>query len=398
MAEARRLLLEELLGDFPFVSEADCCNAVVTILDPEVRPLVRGPTPLRLIEAPTEGTGKGLLAQVFGYIAIGLPPEIWTEGGDDDEWRKRITSALLKLPQVLLLDNIRRPLDSSALSAALTAEIWTDRLLGHSRNVSVPVRTTWLATGNNPSYSGEIGRKLVRVRLDASVEHPWERTGFRHPELATWVRENRGRLLWAALTLIRAWVAEGRPKGTEVMGSFEDWAATMGGIMQVAGIPGFLQNRQEVYARVASEGEAWRTLVQLWWEEYHEQRIGVDQLLSLATKHKLLTDLRSGRTERGARTAVGMELGKQRDRVIGAYRIRGAGTSSETGAAMYALEKLGGGSQKVTEVTEVPPHSKLGSTVTPGTSVTFSPPSAQNTENSATEEGDSDQEEVNLGP
>jgi hypothetical protein len=364
IAEAKRLLLEEALGDFPFVNEADRCNAVVTILDPEVRPLIKGPTPLHLIEAPMEGTGKGLFAQVVGYIAMGRPPEIWTEGGDDDEWRKRITSALLRLPQMLLLDNIRRRLESASLSAALTAEVWVDRMLGHSRDVSMPVRTTWLATGNNPSYSGEIGRRLVRVRLDASLEHPWERTGFRHPELATWVRENRGRLLWATLTLIRAWVVAGRPKGTEVMGSFEDWAATLGGIMQVAGIPGFLQNRQEVYARVAAEGEAWRALVAFWWEAYHEQRVGVDQLLQLATENRLLTDRRAGRTEGGSRTAMGMELAKQRDRVFGAFRIRGAGVSSDTGGAMYSLQKLDGGQEKVTEVT-APPVSSTTETTEP---------------------------------
>ena len=46
--------------------------------------------------------------------------------------------------------------------------------------------------------------------------------------------------MWAALTLIRAWIAAGRPKGKKTLGKFEGWAEVMGGILQVAGVPGFL--------------------------------------------------------------------------------------------------------------------------------------------------------------
>jgi len=336
MEEARRLLLEEMLGDFPFVHQADRAHAVALIIQPLVRSVIQGPTPLFDIEAPLEGTGKGLLAKVVGYIATGHAPPVRTEGRDDDEWRKRLTSALLETPPVLLLDNVRQKLNSAAMSAVLTAEEWGDRILGQTRDVKVPVRTTWIMTGNNPLYSGEIARRLVRIRLDAGQEHPWERQGFRHPNLTAWVLQERGRLVWAVLTLARAWVAYGKPEGQEVMGSFERWAAVMGGILQVAGVQGFLGNREEVYARVQAEGEAWRTLVDIWWEIYRDQRVGTDQLLALATEHKLLVDLRAGRSERGARTALGMELARLRDRVVGRYQVRDAGQAS-SGAAQYRL-------------------------------------------------------------
>ena len=354
IAQARRLILEEVLGDFPFTSAADRAHSVAAILTPFVRPLIQGPTPLFMIEAPVEGTGKGLLASVVSYIATGGPPAARTEGRDDDEWRKRITALLLGTPSIVLLDNLRRRLVSGALSSAITAQVWSDRLLGFSRDVSIPVRTTWLATANNPAYSGEMARRVVRSRLDAGVEHPWERAEFRHPDLLGWVQAERGRLVWAVLVLIRAWVTAGRPEGTEVMGSFEAWASTIGGILQVLGIPGLLTNRQEVYAQAQVEGEAWRTLLEVWWLTYAGQRIGVDQLMGLATDHKLLTDIRAGRSERGARTALGMELARLRDRVMGFYRIRSAGVSGDSGAALYRLEKLAEGREKVTEVTEAP--------------------------------------------
>ena len=50
------------------------------------------------------------------------------------------------------------------------------------------------ATGNNPEFSNEMARRLLRIRLDAHLERPRQRAEFRHPDLNTWVRANRARL------------------------------------------------------------------------------------------------------------------------------------------------------------------------------------------------------------
>ena len=76
-----------------------------------------------------------------------------------------------------------------------------------------PIRCLWIATGNNPEFSNEIARRLVRIRLDPNVERPAQRSGFRHPDLMAWVRANRARLVAACLTLCQAWIAAGRPQG-----------------------------------------------------------------------------------------------------------------------------------------------------------------------------------------
>jgi putative DNA primase/helicase len=39
------------------------------------------------------------------------------------------------------------------------------------------------------------------------------------------------------------------------LGSFESWAGVLGGILHVAGIPGFLDNAAEFYKRSDAEGE-----------------------------------------------------------------------------------------------------------------------------------------------
>jgi hypothetical protein len=177
-----------------------------------------------------------------------------TEGRDDDEWRKRVTAKLRQIPAIVLIDNLRARLDSSAVAAVLTAPFWEDRILGASEMARLPIRCLWIATGNNPEFSNEMARRLLRIRLDPHEERPWQRTGFRHPDLMTWVRANRPRLVAACLTLCQAWIAAGKPRGARTIGSFENWAHVVGGVLEVASIPGFLGNLDEMMEASDSEG------------------------------------------------------------------------------------------------------------------------------------------------
>jgi hypothetical protein len=341
LENARRLILDELLIDFRFADAADRTHAVEALLAPFIRPLIKGPTPLRMIEAPTPGSGKGLLAMCVGLLVTGGSPRSMTEGKDDDEWRRRITASVMDAQPITLLDNIRLRLESGSLASVLTATEWSDRLLGASRIVTVPVRTTWLATANNPSYSEEVARRVVRIRIDTGEERPWERTGFRHDPLLEWVRKERDLIIWALLVLAAGWIAAGKPRGAYTMGSYEEWAAVSGGILDVAGLPGFLTNRAAVYQQAEQDLEIWRELVLAWWEAYGPAQITVDKLFDLAKERKMLMELRAGRSDRGARTALGIWLASMTDRVVTGLRIRRAG-ESRTGGAQFQLEPLPG--------------------------------------------------------
>ena len=205
-----------------------------------------------------------------------------TEGRDDEEWRKRVTAKLRQVPSILLIDNLRNKLDSSAVAAALTAPFWEDRILGASEMARLPIRCVWIATGNNPEFSNEMARRLVRIRLDAHVERPWQRGSFRHPDLMTWVRANRARLVAACLTLCQAWIAAGRPRGQKTIGSYENWAGIIGGILETAGIEGFLGNLDEMMAASDAEGSAWAAFVAGWWFRYGTAEVKAGDLYDIA--------------------------------------------------------------------------------------------------------------------
>ena len=311
IAAARSLLLDDLLVDFPFAGEAERAHALALVLLPFLRGLVDGPTPLHLVEKPTAGTGASLLADAAARLATGRPAGAMTEGRDEDEWRKRLTAALRGSPPLLLLDNLRRPLDSAVLSSALTATWLEDRLLGTSDTLRLPVRCAWVATGNNPALSGEIARRTVRIRLDARLDRPWLRAeaGFRHHPLAAWVDGERGPLVAACLTLGRAWLAAGRPVPEEApsLGSFEAWSRVLAGVLAVAGVGGFLANLPAFYDASDAEGAEIRAFLAAWWGAQGAAPATVAELFALATAPESPLDV-SARSEQGQKVRLGQLL------------------------------------------------------------------------------------------
>lgn len=316
IARAVGLITVDLFGDFPFTGEAERAHAAALLVQPFCRDIINGATPLYLFEKPAPGTGATLATDMATYPATGRPLAAMTEGRSEDEWRKRLTAKLKEGPAFFFLDNLRGRLDSAALSAAITSAVWEDRILGVSQNVRIAVKCAWLATGNNPAISNEISRRTVRIRLDAKVDEPWLRTGYRHPDLRGWARENRSRLVWAALVLIRAWIVEGQPQFEgRKLGMFESWSETIGGILAVAGIPGFLANLEDFYRDADDETAGWRQFIAQWWEEYGTAEVTSKELWELTADTDPPCHVGDG-SEQSKRSRFGRAIARMRDRVF----------------------------------------------------------------------------------
>ncbi len=344
VGRARSLLLEEWLDDFPFVENSSRSHAVAALLSRVLRNRIDGPTPLFAVDAPTAGSGKTLLVESVGLVATGSSPAAMSLPRRDEELRKQITSSLLGGAPIVLLDNVTHTLESGVLAAALTSRTWSDRLLGKSETVSVPNNCLWIATGNNLDFGSEIARRTAWIRLDPKVDRPWERSGFKHYPLGAWVVENRGRLLWALFILVRHWLAAGSPLWQgRPLGSFESWCRVVGGILDSAGIPGFLENRPELYRHVDQESEEWRAFVQAWWSVHRDHRVKAAELLPLVKEHDLVPSLfasaRDGTNDRAMSLRLGKALSARRDRAFGDIFIRKPGTDSHQKTGLYSLEK-----------------------------------------------------------
>lgn len=321
--------IQEPLTDFPFEGKADRANAIGLFLLGFVRHAIDGTTPNHDIDAPVPGTGKSLLADVLLTPAHGSNKGIVTAANDDDEWRKRLTAQLVEGRPVINIDNVRRPLNSGTLAAALSASVWEDRRLGSTEMIRVPVRCVWVTTGNNVVMSTELARRTIRIRMDPQAENPEDRTGFKYPEVLRWVQEHRADLVRAALILVSAWLAKGRPKpSVSPLGSYERWTHVIGGILEVAGIPGFLENRKTFLLESDFEGQALRAFVSAWWEKFKGEAVKVSDLYGIANEIDGLP-LGTG-NDQARKTALGKRLGNQRNRIICGYRIEKGGTGHKS--------------------------------------------------------------------
>lgn len=343
---ARRLLVDELLGEFPFENNADKAHALALALQPFARALIDGPTPLYLIEKAMPGAGATLLAQCATLLASGVIVPAMTLGRDDDELRKRLSARLLSSPHCVLIDNVRR-LDSETLAMALTSAVWEDRLLGATQLLRLPLTCTWVATGINPTLSAEITRRTMRIRLAPEMERPWLRSGFRHPDLRGWTSARRGELVWAALTLVQAWIASGRPDGSaDRLGMFEAWTRVMSGILDTCGVPGFLCNLAAFYEASDNESRTLAAFVSRWWNAYGDREVGVADLWRLLTPpagDPMDLNL-GGDSEASQRIRLGKKLGQLRDRVFDGRKILDAGSRQR--AQQWKLKPVASGRGK----------------------------------------------------
>ncbi len=308
---ARQALCGDLLGDFPFVSDADRAHAVALLLTPLLRELVSGCVPLFVVSKPTPRTGAGLLTKVVSIVQGGSPIAATTISRDEEEMRKRLTSLLIPSPAMILLDNLHGRLDSAALAAILTTSTWEDRVLGRSQTVRLSVRTVFAATGNNVALSNEMAGRSVLIRLDPKIEDPSTRTGFRHADLEAWATSNRAQLLWSALVLGQAWIAAGRLMGAAAFGGFGEWAGVLGGVLKVSGIAGFLANRRTLFEQADEESAHVRAFLADWYQAYGDAPVLTKEVIELTKGHPLPIE---SRTDQGTLIRLGQLIQSLEDR------------------------------------------------------------------------------------
>ncbi len=338
--QALRLLTDDLLFDYPLVADSDRAHAVALLLGPFLTSFIDAPTPYHLVEAVEPGTGKGLLAECASLIATGHPAPMTVIPASETETEYKITALLRSGPRMVVLDNAGRKVDSPTLASVITSQTFQGRIVRTSDAPRLPNRATWVITGNNVELSLEMARRVVRVRLDPIEERPWHREGFRHPQLLEWVHNQRGALVRAALTLIQAWVSAGMPEGKRTLGSFERWSRVLGGVLDVAGLPGFLCDRASLYDDADAEARPWRAFVPAWWAKHQTTPVSADDLVTLAAKKNLLDDVFGEAPSRKAmQIRVGTALQAMRGRVLGGHRIRVV-ENKHRGSNDYALEPV----------------------------------------------------------
>ena len=326
--DAVKFIFDECLVDFPFGSEQDRAHALALMLHDFARNLFGGATPLFLLDKPLAGSGASLLATTLLYPSLGSEVAMKVFSKSEEERRKQITTHLYSGGGPYVLDNVSGDkIDSDVLAAVLTSVTYSDRLLGGNIAPKLPNLGPWVATGNNPGFSGQLNRRFIEVRLVPKTETPHLREGFRHYPLLPWVKANRVLLIDACITIVMDYIKNGQPSwnGTP-LGSFEEFSKVMGGILQNAGVDGFMSDMALQRDSLDVENSQLHDFVDVWWEEFGEKQVPVKELMALAAKHDL--DVQEHWVEPGVRseptrsesTKAGHYIGNKKQRYFVLFR------------------------------------------------------------------------------
>jgi len=84
--------------EFPYVADCDRAATIALVLSVIARAAIDGCVPMYAAQAPTPGTGKGLLVHVAAMIATGRKAPLMAPDDNDDEARKRLLAIAMESP------------------------------------------------------------------------------------------------------------------------------------------------------------------------------------------------------------------------------------------------------------------------------------------------------------
>lgn len=234
--EEARIAASDLLDvvkDFPF-KEGHGAAWLSGLLTVVARNLIDGPCPLFLFEANASGVGKSLLCDIISIIATGRPMTRTGYYHDPIEMDKQLVATALSGDRVVLFDNLENGgrFGNAALDRALTGRTYRGRLLGRSEMTPpLDLDCVFFGTGNNPILCGDAPRRVIPGRLESPEERPEERDDFSikvcrcgcNGDLLAHVSLNRAALNVAALTIVRAYILDGKPAQDLTPMDFPEW-------------------------------------------------------------------------------------------------------------------------------------------------------------------------------
>ncbi len=319
-------LLDDILFDFPFAAPMYKSAWIAALLSLLCRPAYAGPAPLFLFDANMPGCGKGLLIAILIALLDGSDCLMSAAPRNGDETRKSITSNLIAGAPYICWDNIRETFGGPEVENIITASSWSDRILGVSQQVRIPVCWVLLATGNNAMLLFDMFRRVCRSRLETKMESPDKRGGFRHDKLLAYVLQNRKTLVMAALSIAANYIVAGRPDmKLTPWRSFDGWSDLIRQSMAYAGLPD-CDTRDANKSECAEEDNYHSLLVDAWRElgkaTTVREAVYAAEINQAPTLKMLLDELPTNtQQEHYAQQALGKLLRKYRNKPLAGFKF-----------------------------------------------------------------------------
>jgi hypothetical protein len=322
-------ILCAIFSEFPFegANDGDASRSVMiaAIITGLIRHML--PTaPIFAITAPKMASGKTLLADLVGIIVTGKSNSVLAPAENETEEKKRLFTLLRELTPIICYDNISKPFGSTTLCAITTQDRYKDRVLGISGSQAVSTRTTILFTGNNLTLVGDLTSRTVLCKLNPNVERPGDRI-FKIKNIRQHVLNNRGDIIWAALTLIRSYYAADKPaQDIPPFARFEAWSNIVRSTLVWRGMADPCANRDAIESSDPIQSSL-EILFSALYEEFGEipfQASDISKIIN-TRKDEIANKLSDAMHElcgsNVKSTKIGSQLRTYKDRIEGGIRL-----------------------------------------------------------------------------
>jgi len=185
-------------------------NAVSLLLTGVVRKII-DLAPAYLVNASIQGSGKTTVVRICHILLTGCDLPVSSFGGCPEEMKKEMLSTLSQSPTLVCYDNVLdgSELKGQTLSQVITSSSYKGRVLGLSKEITVPTNTVFTVTGNNVTLCSDLLRRFMSISLGSDIERPETRV-FKHPNIVQYCLSHRTEVLNACLIIIKSYIDNGK--------------------------------------------------------------------------------------------------------------------------------------------------------------------------------------------
>ncbi|MDO9582707.1 MAG: hypothetical protein Q7J24_06315 [Desulfomicrobium sp.] len=345
--------LQDIVSEVAFDEDVDRSSGLCAMLTAAARPSL-ATAPGFLVSAHQISSGKSHYARLVSTLAT--PQQVaGLAFPDAEEMRKLLIATLLKSPAVVFFDDMTTDIvPSDALKTALTEEHVAGRILGVSKDVTVSTRSLFLFTGNNVEPVRDMSRRVLTINLDPRMEMPVARE-FKRPDLIEQVRQDRGRYVSAALTIIRAWICAGGPvTPVKPIATFMQWANWCRQPLMWLGLPDPATRLFEQVAR-DPDSELLGRLMESWRESFDSRPVLVRDLIpEMRNNIDLRESIEEIATIKGEvdKNRLGWWIKRHQGRIVNGLRIERE--DATRGAARWRVQGSQGFTRPCVETVTIP--------------------------------------------
>ena len=158
------------------------------------------------ITAGNQASGKTTLARRAHVILSQQDLPVTSYPEREEEMQKTLLSLLLASPALVCLDNIPDGFTfrSASMAAVLTSSTYKQRILGASREVSVPTNTTFVITGNGLELGRDEDSRWLTIRLATPPT-----TAYQFPDVVAHGRAIREDVLRDVIGVVSGYLKHG---------------------------------------------------------------------------------------------------------------------------------------------------------------------------------------------